>query len=62
MHPDGRGIAPPHINGESPFPQNNQIDLVEAGQSPAPTGAPNAPRRARDRSAAYKRGISVPAE
>ena len=31
MHPDGRGIAPPDINGESPSPQNNQIDLVGAG-------------------------------
>lgn len=36
MHPDGRGIAPPHINGESPSPRNNQIDLVGAGLCSAP--------------------------
>ena len=36
--------------------------IKRAGQSPAPTEAPNAPRRARDRPAGYKRGIPVPAE
>ena len=60
MHPDGRGIAPPDINGESPSPQNNQIDLVGAGLCSAHTGAPNIPRRARERSAQSKTAENLP--
>ena len=36
------------------------MHLVGAGQSPAPTGAPNIPRRARDRPAQSKTAENLP--